>query len=183
MSMPPMLAYTIVGSLNSNSIPQIVIGQGPSIKNLKPDSPADDSYWFCIMDANNPTNKVKEFILPGSSNHTVPAGLDAYMSNPAYIFAVVTQFLSTLHVPQGDLYTYLVAHGAGRELQRLEQMNTSLGCGSISRMSYLLTGQGGASIGYELGSSRTPVMLLMSLMPLPSGQPPYSICDCNTFIT
>jgi hypothetical protein len=183
MTMPPMLAYSIIGSLNSNSVPEIVIGQGPSKKYLKPDTPADDSYWFCILDASNPTNKVKEFVVAGSNNAVVPTGLDAYMSNPAYIFAVVTQYLSTLHVPQGALYTYLVQHGAGRELQRLEQINTSLGCGSISRMSYLLTAQGGSTFGYEQGSTKQNVMLLMSLMPRSNGQPPYNICDTNTFIT
>jgi hypothetical protein len=169
--------------LTSNSVPEIVVGQGPTKKYLKPDTPADDSYWFCIMDAQNPASKVKEFVVSGSSNTAVPNGLDAYMSNPAYIFAVVTQYLSTLHVPQGDLYTYLVKHGAGRELQRLEQINTSLGCGSISRMSYLLTAQGGNTFGYEQSSTRQPVMLLMSFMPRPDGTPPYSICDTNTFIT
>jgi hypothetical protein len=109
------------------------------------------------------------------------------MSNPAYLFAVVTQYLSTLHVPQGDFYDYLVAHGAGRELQRLEQINTSLGCGTISRLSYMLTGQGGppnsGSPAYEIGSSGQPVKLLMSLMPQPNGQPPYSICNSYTFVT
>lgn len=184
MAMPPMLAYTIVGSFSSGAIPLIYVGQGQTRQLLKPNAPVDDSYWFCIMDANNPSNKVAEFILPGSSNTTVPNGLDAYMSNPAYIFAVVTQYLSTLHVPQGALYTYLSAHGADRELQRLEQINSVLGCGSVTRMSYLLTGQGGTPNGsYEQGSSRQATMLLMSLMPMPNGQPPYSICDCNTFIT
>ena len=71
--------------------------------------------------------------MPGIQNSTVPAGLDAYMSKPGYLFALVTQYLSTLHVPQGELYDYLVSHGAGRELQRLEQINTSLGCGVITR--------------------------------------------------
>jgi hypothetical protein len=164
-------------------MPEIVVGQGPGKTYIKPDAPADDSYWFCILDANNPANKVKEFVVPGSSNTAVPNGLDAYMSNPAYIFAGVTQYLSTLHVPQGALYTYLVKHGAGRELQRLEQINTSLGCGSISRMSYLLTGQGGSTFGYEQGSSKQAVMLLVSFMPRMDGTPPYSICDTNTFIT
>lgn len=183
MDMPPMLAYTITGSLGSNVVPYLVIGQGAGKTYLKPDAPVDDSYWFCILDANKPTNKVKEFIVAGRDNAAVPSGLDAYLSNPAYIFALVTQYLSTLHVPQGAFYTYLVQHGAGRELQRLEQINTSLGCGSISRMSYLLTAQGGSSFGYEQGSTLHSVMLLMSFMPRPDGQPPYSICDCNTFNT
>ncbi len=124
-----------------------------------------------------------EFIVPGAQNAQVPTGLDTYLSNPAYIFACVTQNLSTLHVPQGGFYTYLTQHGAGRALQRLEQINTSLGCGSISRMSYILTAQGGSTFGYELGDSKTAMLMLMSLMPGKNNTPPYSICDSNTFNT
>jgi hypothetical protein len=107
------------------------------------------------------------------------------MSDPGYLFAVVTQHLSSLHVPQGDFYDYLAAHGAGRVLQRLEQVTTTLGCSAFSYMSYVLTGQCGQANGvaYESGSTSNSVLLLMSLMPLPNGQPPYSICDTNTFIT
>ena len=183
--MPPMLAYTIQGSLHSNAIPRITIGQGPTKASVKPNAPTDDSYWIVFLDANKPTTKVQEFVVEGQNNTTVPSGLDTYMSDSAYLFALVTQYLSTLHVPQGDFYDYLVAHGAGRELQRLEQVNTSLGCGSISYMSYALTGQCGPppNVAYELGSTSSPVLLLMSLMPLPGGQPPYSICDTNTFLT
>src|SRR5688572_2627528 len=130
MAMPPMLAYTIVGSWSQGAIPQIVVGQGATKKYIKPDAPVDDSYWWCILDANNPASKVKEFIVPGSNNTLVPSGLDTYLSNPAYIFACVTQYLSTLNVPQGALYNYFVAHGADRQLQSLEQINTSLGCGT-----------------------------------------------------
>jgi hypothetical protein len=35
---------------------------------------------------------------------------------------------------------------------------------------------------YEIGSGSTGG-LLMSLMPLPNGQPPYTICDSYTFTT
>jgi hypothetical protein len=182
MAMPPMLAYTINGTLSSGA-PYIAVGQGPSRTYIKCDTPADDSYWICILDANKPTQKVKEFVIPGVNNSTVPNGLDTYLSNPAYIFALVTQNLGVVHVPQGALYNYLVQHGAGRELQRLEQINTSIGCGSIGNVSYLLTAQGGSSVGYEQGLIRQPVMLLMSFMPRPDGTPPYSICDSNTFNT
>jgi hypothetical protein len=183
-NMPPMLAYTIQGSINT-SVPRITIGQGPTKQMLSPNAPAADSYWIAILDANNPTNKVQEFVVPGSSNTAVPSGLDTYMSNPAYLFAVVTQYLSTLHVPQGDFYDYLAAHGAGRQLQRLEQVNTSLGCGQVAYMSYALTGQCGPPTGaaYESGSTTSGVLMLMSLMPLPNGQPPYSVCDSYTFVT
>jgi len=182
MTMPPMLAYTIIGSWSQGVMPQIVVGQGATKQYIKPDNPADDSYWWCILDANNPGNKVKEFVIPGSNNTSVPTGLDDYLSNPAYIFCLATQYLGTLHVPQGGLYNYFVAHGAARELQRLEQINTSLGCGTYSRVSYLLTAQGGSNFGYEASSFQQYVTMLMSFMPGPNG-PPYSICDCNTFNT
>ena len=185
-NMPSMLAYTIQGYISSNGVPRITVGQGPTKQMLKPNAPADDSYWIVILDANKPTTKVQEYVVPGSSNSAVPSGLDQYMSNPAYLFAVVTQYLSTLHVPQGDFYDYLAAHGAGRELQKLEQVNTSLGCGSISYVSYILTGQCGPppGLGYERSATTSAAsLLLMSLMPSTSGQPPYSICDTNTFVT
>jgi hypothetical protein len=186
--MPQMLAYTIQGYLSSGGRPRITIGQSKGKAYLSPQSPQDDSYWIAILDANNPTQKVQEFIVPGQYNHTVPSGLDQYMSNPAYLYALVTQSLSTLHVPQGDFYNYLAAHGAGRELQRLEQINTSLGCGVISYMSYALTGQCGPAnsnaVAYETSATASSgVLLLKSLMPLPNGQPPYSICDSYTFLT
>ncbi|MGH9841956.1 MAG: hypothetical protein ACREEM_24635 [Blastocatellia bacterium] len=188
--MQNMLAYTIQGSNYSGSVPYIVIGQGATKQWVNPQAPQDDSYWIAILDRTTPGKVVKDFVIPGSNNSSVPAGLDTYMSNPAYIFALVTQHLSTLHVPQGDFYDYLAKYGAGRALQRLEQLNTSLGCGSISGMSYLLTGQCGprgngipSPPSYELGSYQNPVLLTMSLMPLSNGQPPYSICDHNTFLT
>jgi hypothetical protein len=191
MPMPPMLAYTILGSLYSGAYRSIAIGQGPGGGHVRfnPSNPVDDSYWIVILDRNDPKKKVHEFIVPGQNNTAVPAGLDTYMSNPGYLFAIATQYLSTLHVPQGAFYDYLVKYGAGRELQRLEQINTSLGCGSISRLSYLLTGECGPRDGkyppppgYEQGSSLHAVLLLMSLMPMMNGSPPYSICDSNTFI-
>ena len=190
-NMPNMLAYTIQSSTYSgnNSAPYLVVGQGSNKTWMRPQAPQDDSYWIVIINAKNPREKVHEWIVPGQQNTTVPSGLDTYMNDPDYIFAVVTQYLSTLHVPQGAFYDYLVKYGAGRELQRLEQINTVLGCGNYSRMSYILTGQCGPRGGknpplqsYEMGStSQTPVLLLMSLMPMPGGGPPYSICDSNTF--
>jgi len=181
--MPNMLPYTIQGSMYATSSPGINIGMGQNKKYLRPNSPQDDSYWIVILDATNPANKVQEFVVPGSNNSAVPNGLDQYMTSPAYLFAVVTQHLSTLHVPQGPFYDYLAKYGAGRELQRLEQISTSLGCGVISYMSYALTGHCGQQNGaaYEAGSTSNGVLLLKSLMPMPNGQPPYTICDSYTF--
>ena len=67
------------------------------------------------------------------------------MSNPGYLFAVTTQVLGNYSVQQGAFYDYLAAHGAGRELQKLEQTSshTQTGYGLYTYVSYILTGQGG----------------------------------------
>jgi hypothetical protein len=190
--MPNMLAYTIQSTLVSGWRPSIVVGAGSASTYFSPQNPQDDSYWIVIIDDTNPRNKVKEFVVPGANNTAVPAGLDNYMSSPNYIFAVVTQYLSMLHVPQGDFFDYLTKYGAGRELQRLEQINSVLSCGTYSRVSYILTGQCGPRVpdpvipkppSYEVGSTSTSELLMMSLMPRANGQPPYSLCDSYTFIT
>lgn len=187
--MPAMLAYTIQGSPWSSNAPYAVIGYGSNGTGLRPANPQDDSYWIAILDASNPRVKVKDWVVPGTSNSSVPGGLDTYMNDPKYLFIVATQYLSTLHVPQGDFYRFLVNYGAGRELQKLEQINTVLSCGSYGRMSYVLTGQCGTRVpgqpsppSFEVGSyTEQGALLLMSLMPGKNGAPPYSICDSYTF--
>ena len=190
-NMPNMLAYTIQSSLYSGTAPSVIIGQGGNATWMTPQQPQDNSYWIAILSATNPRQKVKEWVVPGKNNSTVPSGLDTFMADPANLFVIATQNLSTLSVPQGSFYNYLAKYGAGRALQRLEQVNVVLSCGSYSRVSYILTGQCGPRGGnnippttYELGSfTGQPVILLMSLMPMPNGGPPWSICDCNTFMS
>jgi hypothetical protein len=192
MNMPNMLAYTIQSTLYSGGTPSLIVGYGSNGTGMKPANPQDDSYWIVIINAKNPREKVKEWVVPGTSNSTVPAGIDTYMNDPDYLFAVATNYLSTLHVPQGAFYNFLVTYGAGRELQKLEQVNTVLGCGSYSRMSYILTGQCGPRgpkivppPSYEMSTfaGSSSALMLMSLMPMPNGAPPYSICDSYTFHT
>jgi hypothetical protein len=181
--MPPMLAYTLRAPLQPNTgVAQITVGQGSSAQVLKPAQPQDWSYWVVILDSSKPTAKLQEWVT--QSPNAIPTGLDQYMSNPKYLFAVVTQNLGS-NVPQGAWYDYLTAHGAGRELQKLEQISayTLPPYGLVSRMAYVLTGQcGPGGIAYERGSFTEPAILELSLMPLPSG-PPYSICDSYTFVT
>ena len=185
--MPPMLAYTIRSPIQTGSQPWIRVGQGNSAQVVTANqTPPDNSYWFVILDANKPATKVKDWVVPGQNNFTLPADIAQYMSNPGYLFAVVTQALANPSVPQGAFYGYLASHGAGRELQKLEQIssNTQTGYGLFTRVSYILTGQCGPtiSVAYERSSFTDAALLLMSLMPLPNGQPPYSICDSNTFV-
>jgi hypothetical protein len=184
--MPPMLAYTIRAGFNPGQVPFVRIGQGQTSQALWPATARDDSYWIVIMDANKPTAKLQEWVIPGQNNTAIPSELDHYITNPGYLFAVATQSLANSHVPQGAFYDYLIAHGAGRELQKLEQVSakTQTGYGLFATLSYVLTGQCGPKIAvaYEVASFTAPALLLMSLMPTPEG-PPYSICDSYTFIT
>lgn len=181
--MPPMLAYSIQSYTYPGQMPYLVVGYGSNAARFVPTGAHDDSYWFLFLDAKNPKQKVKEFLVPGSNNTSVPAGIQPYMDNPDLIFALATQYLSTIHIPQGAFYDFLIKYGAGKELQRMEQRYSVFGCGSFGWMNYILTGacgpRGIGSISYETGSG----MLLMSLMPMPNGQPPYSICESYTFHT
>jgi hypothetical protein len=191
MAMPPMIGYSIRSSQFTNNAPSLAIGAGRDKTWMYPAQPKEDSYWICFISAMNPREKVKEWVIPGSQNSTVPAGIDTYMNDPSYLFVVATQTLSTLHVPQGNFYDFLAKYGASRELQRLEQINSVYGCGSFGQMSYVLTGQGGprdpkkpAPQSYEAGSvTQYSAMLLMSLMAMPNGGPPWSLCDSYSFVT
>jgi hypothetical protein len=191
MDMSHMLAFTIQPSIfpgKDSNPPFLVVGAGRDATQMAPAQAQrqDDSYWICIINANNPREKVKDWVIPGTQNSTVPAGIDTYMNNPGYIFVVATEYLNTLHVPQGAFYDFLVKYGAGRELQKLEQLNAVLSCGNYGHMSYVLIGQCGpreagkpAPISYEKGSYLGDVsaLMMMSLMPQKNGAPPYSICD------
>jgi len=152
---------------------------------MTPASPLDDSYWICVISAKNPRQKLQDWVVPGQ-NAAVPSGIDTYMASPDNLFVVATTYLSTLHVPQGPFYDFLAKYGAGRELQKLEQLNAVLSCGNYGRMNYALAGQCGPRTpvppaSYERGSYLAdPCILMMSLMPGENG-PPYSLCDCYTW--
>ncbi|MGA3027808.1 MAG: hypothetical protein ABSF98_23875 [Bryobacteraceae bacterium] len=185
--MQNMLAYTIHSAFVAGDYPQVVVGQGTSNKYFGPANPVDDSYWIYFLDRSNPTNSVYQTVVPGADNSSIPAGLMQYLKDENLLFGVVTQTLSTVHVPQGEFYDLLVRYGAGRALQRLEQVNSTLGSGFYGTVSYALVGQGGPRDGglgppsYEAGDLHHGVVLTLSLMPGPDGQPPYSIRDSETF--
>jgi hypothetical protein len=111
------------------------------------------------------------------------------LSNPNYIFAVVTHELAIPYVPQGPFYDLLSKFGAGRELQRLEQQSAAIPCGGYSVVSYVLTAPGGprtppnpAPPSYEIASNEGhSALLLMSLMESAGGGGPYSLMDSYTW--
>jgi hypothetical protein len=87
------------------------------------------------------------------------------------------------------LYDFFAKYGAGRALQKLEQINAVLSCGAYGHVGYVLTGQCGPRgdpkvpppPSYEVSSYAGQAMLLMSLMPQMNGAPPYTICDSYTW--
>jgi hypothetical protein len=187
VSGPIKLPYTIRGSISSNDRPVVWVGLGANKQAFAPSNPADDSYWWYFLD-NTTLKLVHDAVVPGSNNSGIPPGIDTYMANPKLLFGIVTQRLSTLHVPQGALYDYLASYGASKELQRLEQLSVTMGCGYFGWVSYAFIGQGGPIGGpyppppsYENGSFRHGAVIQMSLVSLPNGQPPYSIVDEYTF--
>jgi hypothetical protein len=193
------LAYSVRSGTSLNNDPSISVGfTGPGNRGgvvLRPSSPIhDDSYWIAILNANNPKEMVKDWIVPGQNNTTVPSGLDTYMNNTGYLFSLTTQTLKLYHLPQGDFYDFVAKHGAGTKLQELEQLSSQGGSNFIGMASYILTGQCGphdqiAPQSYEASSyavgleSRSSVILNMSLSSQQSGQPPYGLMDTYTFHT
>jgi hypothetical protein len=185
---PNMLGYSITSSTQQPEAPFIVVGVRGNSSYIAPANAQPGCYWIVILNASNPKQKVKEWLLPAKDHSTVPPDLDAYMSNPAYIFAVVTYWVGSSQVPQGAFYDFLVKYGASRELQKLEQVNVLTFCGSFSSVSYILTGQCGPRTpapppSYEASSAyfSTEAILLLSLESLPNGQPPYGIVNTYTW--
>ncbi len=184
---PKFLAYTITSSLHDGTSPVVRIGVGGGSNEtfLRPANPQNSSYWIVVLNAKNPREKVKEWVV--QNNSAVPGGIDTYMDDPDYIFAVATQTLPTYLVPQGAFYNFLAKYGAGRELQKLEQLNATLGYGTYGSVSYILTGPCGPRVpvppsSYEIGSyTNYPVLLMMSLESMPNGGPPYGISDTYTW--
>lgn len=180
------LAYTITSTGKENVKPSVVIGAGSNATYLQPANPQNDSYWIVVLDAKNPRQKVKEWIVPGQNHSTVPGGIDTYMNDPDYIFVVTTQYLATYNVPQGAFYDFLVKYGAARELEKLEQLYATLSYGTYGRVGYILTGPCGPRVpvppvGYEVANytstANYAAILMMSLESMPSGAPPYGISN------
>jgi hypothetical protein len=180
-----MLPYTIKGGITSFDQPVVYVGTGSNQQVLGPPNSVNDSYWWYFLD--NATQKmVYNVQVPGSQNSSVPAGINSYMTNPNIFFGVVTQCLSTLHVPQGALYDYLVNYGAGDGLNLLEQLNAIMSCGYFGQVSYVLIGQGGPggggqASGFEASSPWNAAILYVSLMSQQNGQPPYLLVDEYSF--
>jgi hypothetical protein len=182
------LAYTIQGGGASNLTPQINIGYPVGGATLTPRNTRgallDEFYWVCILMPYTPWIILTDFVIPGSNNSTVPAGVEAAMSEPGNIFVVATRQLSIQHVPTGDWLNYLLKYGAARELQRINQLSTTTTPGLFKNAGYVLastTGPRGESNipppSYEASTLTDPVTIVAMSIKSYSEDGPYSLID------
>ena len=78
---------------------------------------------------------------------------------------------AAIHLPQGELYDFLVANGSGSQLLRLEQINEQMGCGEIGKIAYILVNvMGTGNPGFEENSilQQTPQGAIMTVALLPT---------------
>ncbi len=153
------LAFTIQGGGVSNITPWIGLGHPVTTPAIRPRTKTADLpnafYWVCILDAYRPGLIVVDFIIPAVGNPTLPSNLDDAMSDPDAIYVVATKQLSLQNVPTGAWYDFLVKYGAGSELQRLNQLSTTLQPGVFNGAGYVLTGQGGPRGGSNIPPPHT----------------------------
>lgn len=102
-----------------------------------------------------------------TSNSTVPSEIAAYAGKAGYFLFFLTSLQSTQHLPQGDLYTFLMGVGAGAGLENVEQIVEQLGTGFIQEYAYVLAGSldSGDLPGFEVYSVDLNAILPMQFVP------------------
>ncbi len=104
------------------------------------------NYWFVVLDRS--TLDVV-YNIQQASNTDVPSGLTQY-DDTSHILIVATLSLYNTAVPQGDLFTFLVDHGGGSTLRRLEQIGVQLTCTEVQYLAYsLVSVLGTDDLGFE----------------------------------
>jgi hypothetical protein len=92
-------------------------------------------YWAIVVDRTDLT-VVANFTF--SNNANVPPQLAPYQNNAQYMLILSTMQVSSTNLPVGNLYSFLVNNGAGKELQRIEQIYAALNCGTWGNLGYVL---------------------------------------------
>ena len=164
--MSNILPMTVTSPIYNGGVSSIIIGTGSSQKRYFPTGIKNDKsyYWFAAI--NRETLNLDYQALE-TSNTVVPKDLQSggKYNNDNYILGFSTMYMSTLLVPQGDQYDFLMENGAGRALARLEQIWLTLNCGTYGRMSYSLVDLlGSPGAGMEVGSIRDSGVNTLSLM-------------------
>lgn len=159
------VALSVISSANRSSR-WGQIGLGEHVYTQQPDHWA---YWFMIIDRRS--LKVVYNELHSTANEVPDLG---QYNSDGYILALGTLGIGLNNQPQGDLFKFLDANGAGRHLRRVDQIATQFGCGSLGTFGYAMVGVLGDANqpGFEacqlIGGSVGPI-LTVQLVPMTIG--------------
>lgn len=134
MSSNNAIPMTVAAPLQANYQLGIWIGPRPNVQNFAPPSVTGNQVWLSVYDR---TTLKQVFNYASTDSSTLPSGISQY-NNSQFILVCSTIALGTDNLPQGDLYNFLMASGAGSQLMRLEQINQHMSCGEIGSMGYIL---------------------------------------------
>jgi hypothetical protein len=131
-----------------------------------PGDPDQVCFWFVVVDMTNNLNVVATAV--GTNNSTVPPAIASLAGNPNLYMFVCANVQRSYNLPHGDLYTFLKKAGSGPGLDRLEQIVTQLGTGSVVFFSYVLgaTLADNDGVGFEAWSLNHSAILAMQFMPM-----------------
>jgi hypothetical protein len=134
--------------LTVQSAMQTTSGFGAFIgeQSYRPPNPQANTYWFSVHDRAS----LNQVASATTTNYLeIPKEIASYLGNKQFLLLVSSFALSTLKVPQGNLYAALLANGAGSGLRRLEQINNQLGCGEFGWVGYVLVSAMGGGPSFE----------------------------------
>jgi hypothetical protein len=161
--MAPNVPLTIQGCVYNNYGNVVCIGNN----NLGLGYSTPNLYWALVIDRTN-LNVVENFTF--SDNTDVPAQLVPYQNNSQYMLILSTMQLSSINLPVGNFYQFLVSQGAGAGLQRIEQIFAALNCGTWGNLGYILVTVMDTTSGYDYSSyNQDAFIATLQLMPIPVG--------------
>jgi hypothetical protein len=113
-------------------------------------------YWAVVVSRKDLSVLVN---ITFQSNSTIPSEFTGYAGNDDYVLILTTISLGSDNLPTGAFYNFLIQHGAGKELKRLEQIYAALNCGSIGSMGYSLVTVFDQTLGIEHASCTEKILL------------------------
>jgi hypothetical protein len=140
----PLTMYSGIGI--GNYANTIVIGKA---RVQPPNGILHNGYWAVVVSRKDLSVLVN---INFTTNSVVPSEFTGYAGNDDYILILTTLSLHSDNLPVGAFYNFLIAHGAGAELKKLEQIYAALDCGSIGSMGYSLVTVFDQTLGIENAS-------------------------------
>lgn len=159
-----IVPLSVLGSFSINSSTAVAIGSNLNY----PQAPTGGRHWWLVIDLSN-LNVVASVAPPAGP--TVPTSVAPYLAKGGYLVVFASVVCNFAQVPQGAAFSALKDLGAGYELDRLEQINNTLGCGFFTNYCYVLVGttDDDGLPGFEQFSYDSTSILTLSLLPITVG--------------